>query len=683
MAFPIIPKRRSGASGNPTTLNLGELAVNTQTGELFLGADAGVTLLNGPVSAGTTVTERIGDGTTTAFTFAGFNGTGDGGYLVSVGGIDQPPSTYSISNTAGGTITFVQAPVAGELISIRAIVSGSGGGGGTGTVTSITAGTGLDGGTITDSGTISLASITTAQSNVGSSTAIPVLSINDKGQVTALSTTEFSALTTTQIAGLATTAAAALATAGYAGLSTFAARADHQHAYPTAAQIGALGATATAGGDLTGSYPVPTLAAITTAQSNVGSANVVPVLSVDAKGRVTSLTTAAISAGTTTAITSLTGDVTATGPGAVTATLAAITTAQSNVGSSSQIPILSIDEKGRVTALSSTEAVTSGNATQIQGRNVSATAPTASQTLQWNDTTQQWEPYGGSYTVEVLVVAGGGGGGAAGGGGGGGVLISTGAPVVGISYPVTIGAGGAGGTTSSSLGVSGGNSAVFNLTAIGGGGGGAWSTSSTPQNGLSGGSGGGAGLNQAGSTNTGGSGTSGQGNAGGNSNQSYTTGYTAAGGGGANAVGGSKNNNTAGSGGAGIVNAYNGTSLYWGGGGGGGAQQPNSIAGNGGTGGGGGGAQSQGSGTGSAGTGGGSALNTGGNGTTSGTGGAGGANTGGGGGAMGLAIGTAGAGASGIVVVRYLGAQRGSGGTVTSSGGYTIHTFTSSGTFAA
>jgi hypothetical protein len=35
------------------------------------------------------------------------------------------------------------------------------------------------------------------------------------------------------------------------------------------------------------------------------------------------------------------------------------------------------------------------------------------------------------------------------------------------------------------------------------------------------------------------------------------------------------------------------------------------------------------------------------------------------------------------VIIRYLGNQRGSGGTVTQSGGYTIHTFTSSGTFTA
>lgn len=137
MAFPIIPRKRSGATGNPSSLTVGELAVNTATGELFLGGDEAVMLLNPPTSAGTTVTEHPGDGTTTAFTFTGYNGVADGGYLVSVGGIDQPPSKYAVSATAGGTLTFVEAPVAGELISIRAIVAGGGGGGGTGDATSL------------------------------------------------------------------------------------------------------------------------------------------------------------------------------------------------------------------------------------------------------------------------------------------------------------------------------------------------------------------------------------------------------------------------------------------------------------------------------------------------------------------------------------------------------------------
>ena len=65
----------------------------------------------------------------------------------------------------------------------------------------------------------------------------------------------------------------------------------------------------------------------------------------------------------------------------------------------------------------------------------------------------------------------------------------------------------------------------------------------------------------------------------------------------------------------------------------------------------------------------------------SGPGGTGTANTGGGG-AGGKNSGT-GTGGSGIVIIRYLGAQRGTGGTVTSSGGYTYHAFTTSGTYVA
>jgi PKD repeat protein len=34
-----------------------------------------------------------------------------------------------------------------------------------------------------------------------------------------------------------------------------------------------------------------------------------------------------------------------------------------------------------------------------------------------------------------------------------------------------------------------------------------------------------------------------------------------------------------------------------------------------------------------------------------------------------------------VVIIAYAGAQRGSGGTVTTSGGNTIHTFTASGTY--
>jgi hypothetical protein len=58
-------------------------------------------------------------------------------------------------------------------------------------------------------------------------------------------------------------------------------------------------------------------------------------------------------------------------------------------------------------------------------------------------------------------------------------------------------------------------------------------------------------------------------------------------------------------------------------------------------------------------------------------------NTGGGGGGTGYNYSqsiTGGTGGSGIVIIRYSGSQKGTGGTITSSGGYTYHKFTSSGT---
>ena len=292
----------------------------------------------------------------------------------------------------------------------------------------------------------------------------------------------------------------------------------------------------------------------------------------------------------------------------------------------------------------------------------------------WNTTTNSMEVYIGSsnwqtvastaYAVDYLVVAGGGGGGGSGGGGGGagGLLTASSVSVSpGTSYTVTVGAGGAGGPSNNaapgSIGIAGSNSIFSSIaTAIGGGAGGAGYTG-YDTNGGAGGSGGGGGGNSSAATKVGGAGTVGQGNSGGSNYNGAN--YAAGGGGGAGAAGGNGSSSLGGAGGVGSTSSLSGASVYYAGGGGG----------------------YVGSGTaGAGGTGGGGASSI----TASGT--AGGVNTGGGGGGSGYNNTTpvGGSGGSGIVIIRYYGSsQRATGGTVTITGGYVIHTFTSSGTFIA
>ena len=267
-----------------------------------------------------------------------------------------------------------------------------------------------------------------------------------------------------------------------------------------------------------------------------------------------------------------------------------------------------------------------------------------------------------SYSVEYLIVAGGAGGGgvySGGGGGAGGLLTATGFTVVPNQlYTVTVGGGGA--ISSTNLQGNDGSNSAFGtgLTAFGGGGGGC---SSGPQTGRPGGSGGGAergGVPGGTPFPAAGTGISGQGYPGGLGYDGVALCTAGGGGGGAGGAGSdsprvASAQNNAGPGGVGLE--WYGT--FYAGGGGGGNDQGTTAA----TGGNGGGGN-------------GGVLNT--------VGTAGATNRGGGGGgASNSQQGTA--GGSGIVVIRYLGAQRGTGGTITSSGGYTIHTFTGSGSFTA
>lgn len=283
-----------------------------------------------------------------------------------------------------------------------------------------------------------------------------------------------------------------------------------------------------------------------------------------------------------------------------------------------------------------------------------------------------------SFPCEVLLIAGGGSGGnhnttnGNGGGGAGGVRQIS-ASVTGI-LAVVVGGGGSAIANSTTLsGVKGSNSSLGSYISEGGGGG--MSTgvafSSAIQNG---GSGGGNSYGISGF----GTGIAGQGFAGGQTSVAYT----GAGGGGAGAAGqNGASSNPGGNGGIGITNTWTGSTLYLGGGGGGGGNS----------------SERAGDGFYGGGRGAGTTTHYGYNvytnevnATTFGSGiptai----VNSGGGGGAGsywapngGWSTGS-GAGGSGRVMIRYAGTPKATGGTITQTGGYTLHQFLTSGTFSA
>jgi len=248
---------------------------------------------------------------------------------------------------------------------------------------------------------------------------------------------------------------------------------------------------------------------------------------------------------------------------------------------------------------------------------------------------------GTATSVNCLVVAGGGGGakgyfdnpnGRGGGGGGAGGFYEFSDTLSVTSYSVVVGAGGAGGSSVAN----GENSSFNNKISYGG---------------LKGNHAPDAGGNGKGG-NSGGNNSPASGKTGGNSS-------LGGGGGAGNSVNGGNASYAGGSGGAGTSSSISGSSVTYasGGGGGGSYWSPTSYS----------GGSSQTGGNGGSGNNAGSSAT---------------ANSGGGGGGAGGRNTTGGSGGSGVVIISYTtGSCTATGGTITTSGGNTIHTFTSSGTF--
>ena len=277
------------------------------------------------------------------------------------------------------------------------------------------------------------------------------------------------------------------------------------------------------------------------------------------------------------------------------------------------------------------------NGNKFNGMAINATCATSKEgiLIVYVDSTRGWIPYAGinastpaqTYTVTYLVVSGGGGGGTGAtgvgaqpnGGGGGGGGVQTGTVSVSAGTTYTITVGGSGSVSSTGNPTDG-----LGVSTSGG----------NPQSGRTGGSSG--------------SPTSFGGGGGGN--------YSGGGGGGAaGSGGGAPGSTTGGNGGPGLLVpgfaqfGDTGNPGYYAGGGGGGQGSSGGIGGGG----------------------------NGGNGNP------GQANTGGGGGGGYGTPGGGSGGGSGVYVIKYAGSQIGTGGTVSSSGGYTYHLYTTSGTYVA
>jgi len=109
------------------------------------------------------------------------------GNVTMSGDVTGTNSAATVVKLQGNNVSAT-APIAGQVLSWSGAAWIPAAVGGTGTVTSITAGTGLSGGTITTSGTISMPNVGTA-GTYGSATQVPVITTDAQGRVSSVTNT--------------------------------------------------------------------------------------------------------------------------------------------------------------------------------------------------------------------------------------------------------------------------------------------------------------------------------------------------------------------------------------------------------------------------------------------------------------------------------------------------------------